>query len=303
MPLRGTDAVRCVGVLAAALAIATPGSAQTEQFDTVLTRAGAYVLTFVHHLAGIVAEETYVQVVHAPIRFSRRGPIAELNDSRRELKSDLLLVHADGPDAWIQFRDVFEVDGRPVRDRNDRLVKLFLQPAKSTSAQLEKIVSESTRYNIGNITRTVNMPVLALTALEPGNQPRFKFERAPTDELFTLSTEVCVIQYDEVRPHTIIRTTAGRDLPMHGRFWIESSTGRVLKSELIAEDSVVRGKIDVSYQSEPVAGLSVPIEMREEYLAHTDSLRIEGTATYKNSRRFQVKVDEKIGPIKDKSDR
>ena len=85
----------------------------------------------------------------------------------RELKSDLLLVRPVGADRWVQFRDVFEVDGRPVRDRNERLMKLFVTPSSATANQAEQIANESSRYNIGNLQRTVNLPVLALSILEP----------------------------------------------------------------------------------------------------------------------------------------
>ncbi|NBV79100.1 MAG: ABC transporter permease subunit, partial [Verrucomicrobia bacterium] len=44
----------------------------------------------------------------------------------RELRSDLLLVKLGDEDWWLQFRDVFEVDRRPVRDRDQRLYKLFV---------------------------------------------------------------------------------------------------------------------------------------------------------------------------------
>jgi DNA end-binding protein Ku len=47
-----------------------PGQAETERLETVLARAGACVLTFVHDLAGIVAGEHYREIVHSPIRFS-----------------------------------------------------------------------------------------------------------------------------------------------------------------------------------------------------------------------------------------
>ncbi len=71
-------------------------------------------------------------------------------------------------------------------------------------------------------------------------------------------------------------------------------------SELIAEDNEVRGRIDVSYQSQPVRGLLVPIEMRGSYDNLLDGATIEELATYGNFRQFQVNVDERLGPIEDK---
>jgi hypothetical protein len=60
----------------------------------------------------------------------------------------------------------------------------------------------------------------------------------------------------------------------------------------------VRGYLAVSYQSEPVLGLLVPVELRERY--SQDGLREAtlGTATYGNFRRFRVVTDETIGPVR-----
>ena len=38
-----------------------------------------------------------------------------------------------------------------MRDRNDRLQKIFLAPSKTTAQQADRIVRESARYNIGDI--------------------------------------------------------------------------------------------------------------------------------------------------------
>jgi hypothetical protein len=60
-------------------------------------------------------------------------------------------------------------------------------------------------------------------------------------------------------------------------------------SELVAEDRAVHSKIDVSYQSEPLLDLFVPIEMREAYWRTGERTRIEGTATYGRFRRLEGK--------------
>ena len=48
---------------------------------------------------------------------------------RCRLRSDLLLVKTEADEGWVSFRDVYDVDGAPVRDRDDRLKKLFLEPS------------------------------------------------------------------------------------------------------------------------------------------------------------------------------
>jgi hypothetical protein len=133
----------------------------------------AYERTFV----GVVAEETYRQRVHGGRgRTDARGFPVEAASQRRDLKSDLLLVRAPAGDRWIEFRDVFEVDGKPVRDRAERLAKLFLQPSASTQQQVDDIAAASARDNIGGVNRNVKLPVLALTVLEPQNRAWFSFK-------------------------------------------------------------------------------------------------------------------------------
>ena len=97
--------------------------------------------------------------------------------------------------------------------------------------------------------------------------------------VFRVTTTMWAIDYEEVRHPTIIRTPANKDLPSRGRFWIDPETGRVLITELRAGNKNVRGAIDVSYQSEPVLNLLVPVEMREEYFDRSGA-HITGVATY-----------------------
>jgi hypothetical protein len=285
-------------------ATAVPQTEQRVKLETVLARAADYVADFHRQLSSIVAEERYVQNWMRVL--DRQRGTNQL--AHRELVSDLLLVKPEGFRAWMEFRDVFEVDGTAVRERDERLVKMFLTPSLSTNEQIAKILAESARFNIGDINRNVNTPIFPLLFLERDNQFRFKFkqteDRKPTtaadtstDGAFRVSTEVWVLAYDEKAAHTMIRTDGEKDLPSKGRFWIDPATGHVLMSELTAENRHIRATIDVSYQSEPLLGLLVPIEMRERYESKRSGTLVEGRATYGRFRQFQVKVDEKLGPI------
>ena len=303
-------------MLVTGLALGSPlrmAPRQEQGLSDVLRRAGSYVEEFQKQLSGIVAEETYVQEVVPPPQ-GMNASAARSRFQRRRLRSDLLLLRPEAAVTWVQFRDVFEVDGRPVRDRVERLTKLFLSSDVSTAKQVEEIRSQSARYNIGNIVRTMNVPVLPLSVLAPSTQPRFRFtvenrpgnDRRPTignadgAANFKVTAEGWIVTFEEVSGRTLIYTTGGGDIFSHGRFWIEPDTGRVLMSEMITEDKVVRGELIVSYQSEPVLGLLVPVELRERY-THTwmpgTQPTITGQATYSNFRRFQVSTDQSIGPI------
>ena len=277
----------------------------------VLERAAAYVAQFEQRLSGIVAEEQYTQEVKYP----KGSPL--LLNQHRQLRSDLLLVHPVGGTDWMQFRDVFQVDGEPVRDREERLTQMFLNRGETTRTQTAAILSESARYNIGALERTVNLPVLPMVFLEARNQPRFSFRRtrntsanSMTLELpappgrFRVSTEVWVIEFRERDSPTLVQTRDGpngasfRDLPARGRVWVEPASGRVLMTEVAFQNRHLRGVITVNYQSEPLLDMLVPVEMRERYDHLRDKSVIEGYASYGRFRQFKVLVDEKLGPIK-----
>jgi hypothetical protein len=281
---------------AAALLVALQAPpASPPTLAAVLQRAAEYVTTFHNRLSQMAAEERYTQ--RSETIGSGKGN-GTTKWGERVLVSDLLLVKPAGADDWLQYRDVFEVDGERVRDRAERLPALLADRSMSAAAQVDRIRRESARYNIGSIERDVNVPALAMRFLTPENQPRFTFKRAAdrsaataaiapdTAGAFRVTAEVWAVDYEEVRKPTLIRTLRNKDLPAHGRFWIEPDTGRVLMTELRAGNKTVRGTIDVSYQSEPLLGLLVPIEMREEYFDRSGA-HITGVATYGRFRPLQ----------------
>lgn len=283
--------------LESATPVPIPKPASDLTIDIVLARAAAYVKRYEKDFGGVVAEERYEQDSRQGGRFDQFGSIHHDAGKHRVLRSDLLLVRPEGADSWQQFRDVFEVDGRTVRDRNDRLAKLFLDPTTTTAKQIQKIKDESARYNVGAITRNHNIPVFALRIVKVENQYRFLFNHdEPADAERT--DGAWAIDYREVEPGTMIRTNGEEDLPVLGRLWIEPTTGRVFGTTLRAESKLLRSQIDVDYAQDATLGILVPRTMREAYRQYTDGATVTAVATYSNFRRFQVKVDEQIAPIK-----
>jgi hypothetical protein len=284
-----------VALVVFASALAT---AQEPTLDEVLARAAKYVRELQSQLSGIVIEEQYQQniVGSSDLTSSRSGPAI----THRELKSDLLLVQPSGSDRWVQFRDVFEVDGRSVRDRDARLEKLFLTPSSSAYEHAQKIASESARYNIGSVERTVNLPVMALTFLRHEYRPRFLFKRVgagnvrPLADLVKKADDIWAVEYQETLPETLIRTVNDGDLPARGRFWIDAPTGRVLRSELQANDGNLMARVEVVYRLEPGLGFLVPDEMREQYTGNQARYTILGRATYGRFKRFTVTTEEAV---------
>jgi hypothetical protein len=296
-----------VGSLTFALSAQTPAPPLT----LVLSRAATYVETFADRVSGFVTAESYVQDVTPPMnRFGSRpgGQRPYTGPVHRELKADLLLVRPLGSEGWMQFRDVTEVDGRKLKDRNDRLAKLFLEPSKSTAAQSRKIMDESARYNIGDIERNINLPVLALAVLARGMQPGFQFTLDKTGEKYDLPRSAAfappaddlVVSFTETQIRTMVVSPQGKNLTASGRFWLDRRTSQVHMTEIGIEDLWLKAVIHVAYG--PVDGieLPVPIEMHERYENKLNGTRVEGSATYANFREFKVAVDEDIAPINDK---
>ena len=129
MPL----APRTLLAVAVAVVWTAPLQAAGPKTEEIVARAVAYVADFVEHFTSIVAEERFVQ--DGRTIGNQKGAAAKgsVNGTamvgagvsiHRELVSDYLLVKSPGLTPWQVFRDVVEVDGRPVRDRGERLAEI-----------------------------------------------------------------------------------------------------------------------------------------------------------------------------------
>lgn len=213
-----------------------------------------------------------------------------------------------GADGWMQFRDVTEVDGRKLKDRNDRLARLFLDPSKNTAAQSRKIMEESARYNIGDIERNINLPVLALAVLDRRMQHGFEFSYAPADEkialpkrpAFAAPADALVVSFRETQLRTMVASPQGKNLPTSGHFWLDRSSSRIAMTEIGIDDLWLKAQIFVAYGLVDGIDMPVPVEMFERYENKLNGTRVEGSATYSNFREFTVAVDEDIAPIDNK---
>lgn len=269
--------------------VADAVEADANAFALVL-KASAYVEAFQKNFGSMVSEERYEQHI-------RRAPSANGSTNRpggpaaTVLVSDFLLVQVPG-EGWLPFRDVFERDGKQVRDREERLAKLFLSESASRPnfERARQIMDESARYNIGNVSRNINIPTLVLTLMTPVHRARMRFETEKTDDTGT------IVEFRETSRPTYIATTGGRDLPVYGRFWMDAATGTIVRTELHAVDTGVEAHITVHFAHDAGAGMFVPARMEERYRRSRDPNEVHGLATYSKFRRFQVSTTESIAP-------
>ena len=172
------------------------------------------------------------------------------------------------------------------------MVKLLLAPSPSALDRARRLMDESTRYNLGRVVRTINIPTLAVLLVQPNLRGRLAFTY--DGEIQVAGRAAWAVAFEErVRP-TLVRTPNGADLPMSGRLWIDPATGTVLKTEMSVADSSVIATVAVEFREDTSLGLWVPAEMTEFYKATMSSDEIRCTATYKNYRKFSVSTGEEI---------
>jgi hypothetical protein len=230
-------------------------------------------------LTSLVADERYVQTLRR-----RRG-----GGQRRELASEVVMVRGAAQSEWVMFRDVLNVDGRLIRDRKERLLELLRSPAPDALAAARRIAEESARFNIGRLTRTFNVPDMALSFLRPEHAPRIRYDSLRTESID--GVRHFVFRFHERHGPTIVRTPQGRDLPVEGRFWV-TDQGAIRRTELTLRVRESIGSATVDFRDDPAVGLRVPIKMTETYVQPEEL--IEGSAEYSNFRRFSVNTSEKL---------
>ncbi len=249
------------------------------QLTLLLARLSEYIAAYVRDVGNVVAEEDYTQ------RLIRGG------SNQRHLKSDLLLVMTNAEVGWTQYRDVYEVDGRPVRDREERVQKLFLENPANASRLAEQIGNESARYNIGTLIRTINTPTLPLAYVMPSRIGGVSFRR--DGEETVEGVRAARLGFEETARPTFVRPMNGPgEAPANGMFWVDPSSGRILKTRVTVTAGRNGVTTTVVYKRSAELGLWLPAQMDE--LSATPREEIQGRAVYSNFRSFKVTTDVQI---------
>lgn len=254
-----------------------PVAAWAPSVEELIPKATAYSHQFIDRFSNVVAEERYEQAITVPRR-------------KRLLLSDFLLVKYPGDTLWQTFRDVAEVDGKPVRDRQDRMLKLFLEPSSSALRRASELQSASARHNLVNVGSLSN-PLLVMAYLQAQYVTRFRFNLAGLDK--KVGPNVRIARFVEFQRPTILRLDAATDLFSRGLIWIEEDTGRVVKTELQLGNTMSMIRVTTQFVFDDELGINVPTVMEDVYPS-TPGGEFRGKATYGKFRRFEVKTEETI---------
>jgi hypothetical protein len=296
MPLSRFASALILGSLGFAQAPAPAASGlQPSSLPRLLGAAAAYVATYEARVAAFVFEEDYRQRVTCLF--------GGIRSQARRLRSEVVVVNT-GDLGWIGFRDVFEVDGQPVRNREDRLQQLFLDAGPDALARARALADESARFNLGGVERNLNYPTMALLFLREAHQGRSRFSRGDSERVDGVLT--WAVRFEETRRPTLIGSRLD-DVVASGEFWIEPDAGRVRRSRLRVEEERATGTIDVLYAPWPNLDVLMPVSMKENHSVRgcdpgsgTVSARgvetIQGEAQYSNVRQFTVDVKMEMHP-------
>jgi hypothetical protein len=282
--------------LAISLGVLTPAQIGTQPgsgFHTVLSSGMRYTMNYEQRFALLAADELYQQELQRPPNpgnnLSRSNPGGGMQGggaiSQQVIKSDYLLVQLGGDgEGWMPFRDSYEAKGRKLRDRDDRLLKLFTTNHKDRFEKAADYSSNSAKHNLGNVARSINIPLLTMMFLHPRVNERFEFTDGGEENFGGRILRKA--SFKEVARPTLIKTSRGRDLALTGAIWIDPFNGTVMRTEMNAADPVVRSQVIVTFRRDEALDLFVPEKMEEYYKAYSGLDDILATATYTNFRRI-----------------
>lgn len=278
---RAVVALGLAASVTALLARQEPPMTAEAATRAAVERASKYVDAYRQEFSAVVCEERQVQALIRPDGRVRK---------RRVLVSDLMFVKVGANSMPSGFRDVISVDGKPVRDRSERLKKLFLEkPRNAVIDQARAIAIESGRYDLG-IPRIGESPLLPIGLMGSEFESNFRFALAGR-----------TLTFDEIQSPTYMRGMRPSGMqytPSHGSFVVDPKNGAILSVSLTSEGNGDDMSRTFAAHFEENAGLKmlVPVEMTEgyRYPDRPKDDRFEAKYTYSAFRRFQVTTSEII---------
>jgi len=189
--------------------------------EPVMHKTAAYVAGYGEQMSAVIGVEKYTQQVN-PSGSERPMP-------PRQIVAEFALVKSGGPIPWSGFRDVVEVNGTPVSDRKDRILRILADSANPID-EAARLTAESARFNIGPVSRNFNLPTTALFFFHESNLGQFTFTRKGTKKIDGVDT--LEIAFRETARPTLITTRAGKDVPCEGTLWVIPETGAIVRTRL-----------------------------------------------------------------------
>lgn len=265
----------------------------STELDAVLQRAINYVAQYEEQLGNLIGNEEYVQNARWLTVNGRGFPQVGKREQRRT-SSDFLIIQV-GPE-WQALRKINRVDGFRQKETEPAFEEAFDNSPRANAKRLLDMKAESTKINLGDVQRDINLPTFALKVLRKSEAGRFSFQRAGTSRIEGIQT--WEIRFQEQTGRSLVVGGKGEILYSNGTLWIEPESGRVLKTEFKVENpyaaALIKGSSVVTYAMGKKVQMLVPVLMVELY--ETQYHSIDGRADYSNFRPFEVDVKFEISP-------
>lgn len=265
----------------------------SSELDSVVQRAMDYVAQYEEQLGNLIGNEEYIQNA-AWLNTGGRGYAQVGKRMQRRTSSDFLIIQMGSE--WAALRKVNRVDGFKEKETEPDFEDAFDNSPQANAKRLLGMKAESTRFNLGDVQRDINLPTFALKVLRKSEAGRFSFERAGANRIEGIQT--WAIHFQERTGRSLVVGGKGETLYSNGTLWIDPETGRVLKTEFKVENpfasSTIKGVSIVTYGEGKKVQMLVPILMVERY--ETEFHTIDARADYSNFRPFEVDVKFEISP-------
>jgi hypothetical protein len=273
---------------------------QDTDVSVLLTRHLDAVEAYTRTFKDLVGDETRVIEV-----YNEKGKL----ENRRTIVADLLVyASARDPVARTEYRDVREVDGRPIKRRGLRAVELLAtaSEAESLEGELATIDSETERYEFNRHVRGFTINQGSPDDLRRG----FEIDTAGREQIAGHDTIVLTYRQTTHVVQSSIRLLpplpaefGDARLTARGRLWIDPTTAQLRRNvwELVAPhpdvpEPLVMVHTDSTY-TESAFGILVPdrivIEWRDTFTHPKKGpplfqVKQRDTFTYGSFRRFEA---------------
>lgn len=276
------------GTLALAAIAVAPTQTQTLNLSekALVARASKYVAEYEKQFAFLIADEDYRQK-----RFDADGRLAQT----RVLKSELFLTYLPADGEWIAVRDVMEVDGMRMANRDD--LRALLSRGQEVRGSIGKVIARNAQYNIGRIERNFNEPTLPLLLLDAKRTSRIDFDRRSVAQ--DGNTTLVTLAFEERDSPTLVSSRDEGPVRARGEFVMDGATGTIRRTVFQLSRPRVEVRLETRYSLDPKLELWLPAVFLERYESGGQGGRrrnndavvhevIEGEARYSNYRRFGV---------------
>ena len=258
----------------AVLALLTLATAQAlPRTEVIVEAAVRYVAQYQRDFTYLVADEDCLQRVVA-------GGV-ELRV--RRTRGELFSTFVDQARTWISVRDVADVDGVAVPDRDN--VRALLT-RESVASLAPRIAASNARFNIGHVSRNFNEPTLALLLFAPTRRPDVAFDRGPSERTPD-GDSLMALRLRGRDGLAFVRGLNGR-VSVRGTAVVEPQSGRVHRTTLTIEDGQVEAVLETTYAFDSHVQLWVPVMFDERYTARRDDEATLVHTTLGNYRRYET---------------